>query len=155
MISSREPCSPEKMSATTNMFNFSKAKAAHIKLGRRGEKIAQRFLRSKGIDILLCNYRNRRGEIDIIARDGKELCIVEVKTRRHTTRSRPEEGLSEKQLLRNSQAAELYLHEIGDPNIVYRFDLIEIIIGNLDVKELFYRQNYYSPSKNQKKYKRL
>ena len=137
------------------MFSFSKAKAAHLKLGRRGEKIARRFLRSKGIDILLANYRNRHGEIDIIARDGRELCFVEVKTRRDSTRSRPEEGLSEKQLLRISQAAELYLHEIGDPSVVYRFDLIEIIIGNWDVKELIYRQNYYSPSKNQKKYKRL
>ena len=125
------------------MFISKKAKAAHIKLGLRGEKLARKYLISQNIDVLLHNYRNRRGEIDIIARDGDEICFIEVKTRRHTTRSRPSEGLSEAQKVRISQAATAYLYEIGNPEVIYRFDLIEIIIGRWDIKELFYWKEHF------------
>ena len=120
-----------------------KAKAAHIRLGERGENLACVYLYSKNIDILLRNYKSRKGEIDIIAKDGAELCFIEVKTRRWTTRSRPAEGLSREQELRISQAAHSYLHAIGNPEVVYRFDLIEIIIGRWDIQELYYRREYF------------
>ena len=129
------------------MFISKKAKATHIKLGQRGEKLARKYLTSKNIEVLLHNYRNRRGEIDIIGRDGDELCFIEVKTRRHTTRSRPSEGLSEAQKLRISQAATAYLYEIGNPEVIYRFDLIEIIIGRWDIKELFYWKEHFQSKK--------
>ncbi len=135
------------------MFITKKAKAAHIKLGERGEKLARKYLVSKNIEIFLCNYRNKRGEIDIIARDGDELCFIEVKTRRHTTRSRPSEGLSEAQKMRISQAATAYLYEIGNPEIIYRFDLIEIIIGKWDIKELYYWKEHFQASELRKSQK--
>ena len=125
------------------MFLTKKAKAAHIKLGNRGEAVACAYLRSKYIEILLRNHRNSRGEIDIIARDGDELCFIEVKTRRDTTRSRPAEGLSESQKMRISQAALSYLSEIGNPEVIYRFDLIEVIMGSLDVQGLYYHRGYF------------
>ena len=130
------------------MLNYKRAKSEHIKLGMRGEKIARKYLRSQNIEILLSNYKNKKGEIDIIARDGAEICFIEVKTRRHTTRSRPAEGLSRKQELRISQSAVSYLHSLNNPEIVYRFDLIEVIIGRWDVKELCYWRNCFSPKKN-------
>ena len=48
------------------MLSYKHAKSAHIKLGKQGEKIARKFLVSKNIDVLLCNYRNKRGEIDLL-----------------------------------------------------------------------------------------
>ena len=128
-----------------------KARAAHIKLGKRGENLACAYLKSKNIDILLRNYKNKKGEIDIIAREGATLCFVEVKTRRWTTRSRPAEGLSREQEMRISQAAHSYLHMIGNPEVVYRFDLIEIITGRWDIKELYYRREYFR--ENTKRYR--
>lgn len=125
------------------MLLTKKAKAAHIKLGERGERLARTYLLAKNIEILLCNYRGRRGEIDIIARDGDEVCFVEVKTRRYTTRSRPAEGLSESQKLRISQAAHSYLSDIGNPEVIYRFDLIEIIIGRWDVEGIYYHRDCF------------
>ena len=45
------------------------------------EQKAKEYLISKGYQILECNFRNRNGEIDIIAKDGEYLCFVEVKYR--------------------------------------------------------------------------
>jgi putative endonuclease len=133
------------------MFISKKAKAAHIKLGERGEKLARAYLYAKNIEPLLLNYQSKKGEIDIIARDGEEICFIEVKTRRYTTRSRPSEGLSEAQKLRISQAANSYLYAINNPEVIYRFDLIEIIIGRWDIVELCYWREYFQGEKRYNK----
>ena len=51
-------------------------------LGTKYEKTAMEYLQTKGVHILQSNYRNRYGEIDIIALDGDTLCFVEVKYRK-------------------------------------------------------------------------
>lgn len=51
------------------------------KLGRKGERIAVRYLKGKGYKVLHRNWGSSLGEIDIIAREGGKLCFVEVKTR--------------------------------------------------------------------------
>ena len=53
-------------------------------LGKNGEEIATEFLRKKGYKILERNFEASQGEIDIIAKDDKELVFVEVKTRTDT-----------------------------------------------------------------------
>lgn len=49
--------------------------------GLRAEAIAALYLRCKGYRILARGYRTRSGEIDIIARRGRTLVLVEVKRR--------------------------------------------------------------------------
>ena len=49
--------------------------------GRRAEEVAAAFLRAAGCEILLCNYRRRLGELDIVARSGGVLVVAEVRTR--------------------------------------------------------------------------
>lgn len=50
-------------------------------LGQRAEEAAANFLRSKKFKILEQNYTTKYGEIDILARDGKTLVVVEVKAK--------------------------------------------------------------------------
>src|SRR2546422_8671440 len=50
-------------------------------LGKEGERVASRFLEARGYRIQERNYRTRRGEIDLIAEDGRILVFVEVKVR--------------------------------------------------------------------------
>jgi putative endonuclease len=50
-------------------------------LGRHGEQLAAAYLEAEGMEILARNWRCRHGELDIIARDGPGLVVVEVKTR--------------------------------------------------------------------------
>lgn len=50
-------------------------------LGQKAEDLAVEFLRGRGLQILLRNFRRRSGEIDIVAREGDDLIIVEVRAR--------------------------------------------------------------------------
>lgn len=54
---------------------------AAAELGRAAEAVAARFLASHGLEIVMRNFRRRLGEIDLVARDGPVLVIVEVRTR--------------------------------------------------------------------------
>ncbi len=49
--------------------------------GRAAEALAARFLEGHGLRVVERNYRCRRGEIDLIARDGATLVFVEVRLR--------------------------------------------------------------------------
>lgn len=53
----------------------------HIR-GRFGEDYTADYLISKGMRIISRNFRRRGGELDIVAMDGDELVVVEVKTRK-------------------------------------------------------------------------
>ncbi len=50
-------------------------------LGAFGERVAARFLTELGMTVLDRNWRCDEGEIDIVARDGSDLVVCEVKTR--------------------------------------------------------------------------
>ena len=50
-------------------------------LGRRGEDVAAAHLEACGFAILARNWRCKQGEIDIVALDGAEIVVCEVKTR--------------------------------------------------------------------------
>lgn len=58
-----------------------KKQASTIETGLLGELYAKKYLRSRGYKIITQNWRCRIGEIDIVAKEGRELVIVEVKTR--------------------------------------------------------------------------
>lgn len=125
-------------------MSYLAAKAEHLRLGARGEKLAEKLLRGKHYAILCRNYKVKSGEIDLVARDGETLVFIEVKTRRATTRSRPAEGLSARQKKRIYHAAQSYLHQINDPGIIYRFDLIEIVLSGFGIRELRHWENNFS-----------
>lgn len=55
--------------------------AAKDELGRAGERRAEAYLRAHGYEILDRNWRTTGGEIDIVARQGRDVVVVEVKTR--------------------------------------------------------------------------
>jgi len=102
--------------------------AKHITLGKKGEELARKYLEDKGYLILETNWRHDRDEVDIIAMDGDELVIVEVKTRSSDRYGEPEDDVSwakEKFLIR---ATEAYLEE-KDLDIDSRFDIISIILN--------------------------
>lgn len=126
---------------------FKKAKAKHLKLGQMGEDAACRLIKAKGMEVLARNYRCKKGEIDIIARDGKIICFVEVKTRSISTKSRPGKGLTNKQKKRIYNASKRYLKELDQTEAICRYDLIELRFDTYDFCEARYWPRHFSSHK--------
>jgi putative endonuclease len=95
-------------------------------LGDRGENAAALFLRNLGYRILDRKFRCPAGEIDIIARDGKTLVFVEVKTR-VADEPTPEEQVNTLKRHRITKAAQIFLGRYGNPKPAARFDVVAII----------------------------
>ena len=117
---------------------FAARRAAHLRLGRRGEKLAARLLRDLGLEVLVRNYRGPHGEIDIVARDKGVLCFVEVKTRHRAIHSRPADAVGRAKRRNLVRTAHRYLREIGRPDVLYRHDIVEIVLEGRRVRDARY-----------------
>ena len=99
----------------------------HIDLGKAGEAIALEYLSGKGYRILAHNWRFGREEIDIIARDGNFLVIIEVKTRSSNLFAEPEAAVTKSKqriLVRAANAFVNYRKQQGE----VRFDILSILL---------------------------
>ena len=103
--------------------------AEHIDFGKQGEEIAVNYLIEKGYEILERNWRNRHNEIDIIAKDGKELVIVEVKTRKSNNYGEPDLAVNKQKQRLLIYAANAYIFR-NNLDINTRFDIISIVFNN-------------------------
>ena len=101
--------------------------AAHIDFGKQGEEIAVKYLMDKGYEILERNWRNRHKEIDIIAKDGNELVVVEVKTRKNNDYGDPDFAVNKQKQRLLISAANSYIYR-NNLDLDTRFDIISIII---------------------------
>ena len=121
-------------SSTANLFagfrtRFSPAQAEHLERGAAGETIACQHLRRAGYRILYRNFRGRTGgELDIVCRDGDTLVFVEVKTRGSEDFGRPFEAVRPDQQRRISRGALAWLRMLDNPEILFRFDIVEVVM---------------------------
>lgn len=114
-------------------------------LGKKGEAIAVEHLRSLGYEILERNWHSHHLEIDIIARDGNELVIVEVKARNSTSYKHPVEAVSNKKIRFLVNAAEAYIQE-KDVNLDTRFDVISIVFTRHGPEIEHFKDAFYPPA---------
>ncbi|MFL6594750.1 MAG: YraN family protein [Chthoniobacterales bacterium] len=97
--------------------------------GEFGEKLAARYLRKHGYKILYRNFRGRTGgEIDIICRHADVLVFVEVKTRTREDFGRPLDAVDRDKRKRISRGALAWLRMLDDPDILFRFDVVEVLM---------------------------
>lgn len=103
----------------------SPARGATTGDGRRAESAACDHLRQRGLDIRRRNYRARRGEVDIIARDGDTLVFVEVRYRRRSNYGSAAETIDHRKQQRIICAAEEFLqaNRLAD-KVSCRFDAV-------------------------------
>ncbi len=108
---------------------FSHARADHLKRGALGEKLACRLLKKNGYKVLYRNFRGRSGgEIDIVCRDRDTLVFVEVKTRGSEEFGRPFDAITSDQKRRISRGALAWLRMLDHPDILFRFDVVEVVM---------------------------
>jgi len=97
-------------------------------LGRQGEEEAVNFLKKKGYKILERNFKNKLGEIDIVAKDNNTLCFVEVKTRSNLRFGIPQEAVTFSKQRKLNKIALSYLKKYNLLNAPARFDIVSVII---------------------------
>lgn len=100
--------------------------ARHNEFGKEGETIARTFLQQKGYAILESNWRSGHKEIDIIARDGNTLVVVEVKSRKQDSLVSPEETVDYRKICNLVRAADNYI-ALHNLTLDVRFDIVSIV----------------------------
>ncbi len=98
--------------------------------GRRAETLAAWWLRLKGYRILARGFRVAAGEIDLIARRGRLLALIEVKARPSLEQAAA--AILPRQRARIARAAEVYLQRHpGLAGLSLRFDVVLLAPGHL------------------------
>ncbi len=116
-------------------------------IGKKGEKIARRFLRRQGYRMRALNYSCSHGEIDIIAQDGKTIAFVEVRTLSSERHGPPFGTLRYAKRRRATRAARHYLHRYNLADRDWRFDFVGIILPDKGPPEIELIQDAFPPTR--------
>ncbi len=112
-------------------------------LGREGEDQAARYLEQQGMVILERNWRFGHKEIDMIAREGNNLVIVEVKTRTAPVRESPEQAIPREKRRLLISAANAYVR-FNRISLDVRFDVVNIVFRQGKAELTHIRDAFYA-----------
>lgn len=98
--------------------------------GKRSETDAVTHLKKLGYKILETNYRNRLGEIDIIAKDRDTIAFVEVKARKSKAYGHPKWAITPKKQRKISMVALSYLKTTRQIHSKARFDVVTVTLNS-------------------------
>lgn len=115
----------------------------HLRHGRIGEQAARKHLQQLGMKYLTANFRSKRGEIDLIFRDGQMLVFVEVKTRSSESWTRPAAAVNARKRRLLSQTALDYLRLLKGPRVAIRFDVVEVLLSDGTISEVRHLPNTF------------
>ena len=97
--------------------------------GKESEALAVRHLKKNGYKILEQNYRNKVGEIDIIAKDNGVLVFVEVKARKTIYYGDPKWAVTPRKQRKISMVALYYLKTTKQTQVKARFDVVALSLA--------------------------
>lgn len=116
--------------------------ATHNQVGKSGEELAAAYLEENGYEIIHKNWRFKYYEIDIVAKKGKKLHFVEVKTRSSSFYGHPEESVGKKKFKFLQKAADEYLQQ-NPGNKWIQYDVLSITFGKGTKPEYFLLQDVF------------
>jgi putative endonuclease len=129
-----------------SLFAKSK-KPEHLRRGELGERAAKQHLQKIGLKFLTANFRSDRGEIDLIFRDADCLVFVEVKTRSSEDWTRPAAAVNARKKRLLSQTALDYLRLLKNPEVKFRFDIVEVLLTDGEVRQVRHLVNTFTLTK--------
>jgi putative endonuclease len=115
----------------------------HLRRGVLGERAARMHLRKLGLKFLTANFRSPRGEIDLIFRDKDCLVFVEVKTRSSEDWVRPAASVNARKRRLLSLCGLDYLKLLKHPEVKIRFDIVEVLLADGEVREVRHLPNTF------------
>jgi putative endonuclease len=95
--------------------------------GLRGERVALAYLAARGYEIEAHRFRLGRHDLDLVARQGRVVAFVEVKTRRGAAFGAPAEAVGRRKRAILARVAECWRLRWGRPRDIYRFDVIGVV----------------------------
>lgn len=110
--------------------------------GKLWEIKACEYLRKKRYTLLEANYTTRFGEVDLIVKNKKYICFVEVKQRDIRSIAQPKEFVDFRKQQRIMATAQLYLAK-NETNLQPRFDVIEVYTENNQIKSIKHLENAF------------
>lgn len=106
---------------------------SHLDFGNEGEKIAKNYLIANGYDIIDTNFKDKSGELDIIAESKGRLIVAEVKTRATDKYGEPYQAVSLRKQRQIIKVTNKYL-EGQKKEWDVRFDVISVIKNHRESK---------------------
>ena len=103
-------------------------------LGKIGENLVEKYLKNINYQVIERNFRCKRGEIDIIAKEKDELVFIEVKTRASMEYGKPAEAVTNQKKKHIYRSAEYYLAMHHKLSAYVRIDVVEVYL---------YKNKYY------------
>ena len=97
-------------------------------LGRRGERLAEKYLKKHGLKTVARHYSTPVGELDLVMRDGDTVVFAEVKTRRDRKWADPQDAVGYNKQRCLTRAAQWFIHRKGWDDRPCRFDMIAVIL---------------------------
>ena len=102
--------------------------------GLMGERVAERWLLSRGWRVLQRRYRSGHRDIDLIAQRDELVAFVEVKARTGTDFGDPVEAVNWKKRSELVRSAVTWIDRHGRSGEVYRFDVIGVLVSGPRVR---------------------
>ena len=130
----------------TILLNRRKLLSERRLLGRWGEKRCEKFLKNKGLKLLVRNFSCKAGEIDLVmvAGDGA-IVFVEVKTRADESFTPTESVITSAKKTRLRRAARYFLATNNIRNRPCRFDVVAIVLGRAGPVQIRHYENAFVP----------
>lgn len=101
---------------------------ARSELGQRGERLAEAFLKKRGLKLLARRYGTPAGELDLVMREGDTVVFIEVKTQRNRIFKDPQDQVTLAKQRRVVKAAKWFLARKRWTDRPGRFDVVAIIL---------------------------
>ncbi|MDP4624803.1 MAG: YraN family protein [Akkermansiaceae bacterium] len=122
-------------------------------MGDYGEKVARDWLRARNCKVLARNFKGRKGgEVDIVAREGRQLLFIEVKTRRKDAAIRGLAAVNRKKQSLIERGANEWLRRLGTRDVPWRFDVIEVEVADGEKPVVGRIENVFGNSRQRRKW---
>jgi putative endonuclease len=102
--------------------------------GLLGERVAERWLKRKGWQVLERRFRNGRRDIDLVVQRDGLVAFVEVKARRGDAFGDPVEAVHWRKQRELTRSAAVWIDRFGRPESSYRFDVVGVLVNGERVR---------------------
>jgi len=107
---------------------------ARQSFGLLGERIAARWLRRDGWQLVSHRFRSGHRDVDLIMRKDDLVAFIEVKARRADSFGGPIEAVNHRKQRELSKSAMVWVDRFGHPDLKFRFDVVGVLVLGTQVR---------------------